>query len=99
MIWLYNINNTLIFKLVIMSILNNPIIVYSKGTSNERTAERRKVQKMEKSDYVWIGVFIISVILAISFIIFYFHVLNEYKNVPVSEMPVWVWWLLGGNKK
>lgn len=54
---------------------------------------------MEKSDYIWIGIMIFAIILAIAFIIFYFHVLNEYKDVPVSEMPVWVWWLLGGNKK
>ena len=54
---------------------------------------------MEKSDYIWVGIMIFAIILAIAFIIFYFYVLNEYKDVPVSEMPIWVWWLLGGNKK
>lgn len=36
----------------------------------------------------------LPVIFVIGYIIFYIAVLIEYKDVPVSEVPAWVAWML-----
>ena len=37
---------------------------------------------------------IILIGICVAFGVFYFYALIKYANTPVSEMPVWVWWML-----
>ena len=53
---------------------------------------------MNDNKMVSIGA-LIGVFLIVTLIIFYVFVAVKYANTPVSEMPVWVWWLLGGGRK
>jgi len=38
--------------------------------------------------------FVICIIICIGITILYFYALITYANTPVSEMPVWAWWIL-----
>ena len=35
-------------------------------------------------------------LLVVALIVLYVYALTKYGNVPISELPTWVWWLLNG---
>ena len=48
-------------------------------------------------DKIYSGLFLfVTWGLPIALIVFYIILLCIYGNKPVTEMPIWVWWLLGG---
>ena len=50
-----------------------------------------------KTILIFLGIlFVIAMLLVVTLIVTYVYALIKYGNVPMSELPTWVWWLLKG---
>lgn len=48
-------------------------------------------------DYLFMFLYVLFIILIISFAIFWIITYMQYKDVPIAELPTWVAWLLFKN--
>lgn len=52
---------------------------------------------MKKIDFDKL-IIILAIILLVVCMIIKFYVIYEYADTPISEVPAWAWWWLGGSK-
>ena len=53
-----------------------------------------KISKLTPFEVLLVIVGFCAVLVCLTFIVMYVYALVHYGNTPVSECPVWVWWIL-----
>ena len=61
---------------------------------------KHKIDSTRVYEIVWGGILILVCLIAVAYVLLRVWVVFAYGDIPITELPAWVWWLMqsGGNK-
>lgn len=48
------------------------------------------------SSAIFLGLLLMAIIGSVTFLVLYVYAIVTYGDTPMSDCPVWVWWILNG---